>query len=213
MEAYDSQEFRKIVNTSDIVTPDGMPLVWALRHKGYPHQERVYGPTLMLKILDAASKEGIPVGFMGSTDEILHKLAENMTTKFPGLIVSIQIAPPFRPLSREEDQRIIEEIRDSGVKILFVALGCPKQEQWIADHYGRIQAVMVGVGAAFALHAGIVPQAPNWVQKMGFEWLYRLFQEPHRLWKRYLSTNPRFIFLIFRELIMEKVSHKRQPEC
>lgn len=213
MEAHDSQAFCNIVNTADMVTPDGMPLVWALRHKGYPHQERVYGPTLMLKLLDAAAKEGIPVGFIGSTDEILHKLTEKMTARFPGLIVAIQTAPPFRPLSTEEDQRIIKEIKDSGVKILFVSLGCPKQEQWIAGHYGKIHAVMVGVGAAFAFHAGIIPQAPNWIQKMGLEWLFRLNQEPHRLWKRYAFTNPRFIFLILRELILEKVGKKGGQEC
>ena len=204
MEAHDSLEFRAIVNKADLVTPDGMPLVWFLRRKGFPQQERVYGPTLLLKLLEATAKEQIPVGFLGSTGDILQKLTENMTTRFPRLIVRAQITPPFRSMSVDEDQQIIQEIKDSEVKLLFVGLGCPKQEYWIADHYGKIQAVMVGVGAAFAFHARVVQQAPDWMQKFGFEWLFRLMQEPRRLWKRYAQTNPRFISLMLRELLQKK---------
>ncbi|MDO9547165.1 MAG: WecB/TagA/CpsF family glycosyltransferase [Pelolinea sp.] len=210
MEAYDSPKFQRVVNTADLVTPDGMPLVWIMRRKGYPHQERVYGPTLMLRLLDAAAKEGIPVGFLGSTKDVLQELTVKMKLKFPGLVVGAQIAPPFRPLTAEEDQILIREINGSGIKILFVGLGCPNQEIWIAEHRGKIQAVMIGVGAAFAFHAGMVRQAPLWMQKLGFEWLFRFSQEPRRLWRRYFFTNPRFLFLIVREVWLEKASRLRE---
>jgi N-acetylglucosaminyldiphosphoundecaprenol N-acetyl-beta-D-mannosaminyltransferase len=213
MEAYDSLEFCNIINTADLVTPDGMPLVWTLRLKGHPRQERVYGPTLMLKLLDAAAEQSIPVGFLGSTSEILLELSKRMTANFPGLKIVAQIAPPFRALSAEEDQRIIQQITDSGAKLLFVGLGCPKQEYWIAGHHGSLDVVMVGVGAAFAFHAGVVRQAPPWMQKMGLEWLFRLKQEPQRLFRRYAYTNPRFLFLICRELLLGKDSEKKERLC
>jgi N-acetylglucosaminyldiphosphoundecaprenol N-acetyl-beta-D-mannosaminyltransferase len=212
MEAHDHADFQKIVNAADLVTPDGMPLVWELRHQGYTGQERVYGPTLMLRLLEAAAQEGITVGFLGATEDVLQKLTSRMEDSYPGLSVHAQIAPPFRPLSSEEDQQIIQQVNDSGVKILFVGLGCPKQERWISEHRGKIQAVMAGVGAAFALHAGTVRQAPTWMQKLGFEWLFRLSREPRRLWKRYVLTNPRFISLIVRERLLEKIGKKRRRE-
>jgi len=209
MEAYDHADFRQIMNAADMVTPDGMPLVWALRLKGIKHQQRVYGPTLMLEILASAAKEGIPVGFLGSTKDVLKKLTEKMMVRFPGLIVGTKIAPPFRMLTLAEDQEIIQQVNDSGVKILFVGLGCPKQEYWMAEHRGKIKAVMVGVGAAFNFHAGMVHQAPVWMQKSGLEWLFRLIQEPRRLWKRYLVNNPRFVILILIELLHERFFHNQ----
>jgi len=205
MEAYDSKDFQEIVNSADLVTPDGMPLVWLMRAKGFKDQERVYGPTLMLEILEAASREKIPVGFLGSSEEILAKLTKIMSSMFPGIIVGVQIAPPFRALTSEEDREIIQRVNESGTKILFVSLGCPKQECWIADRRGKIHAVMVGVGAAFAFHAGEVRQSPSWMQKLGLEWLYRLFQEPKRLWKRYFLTIPRFILLILGDFLRGKL--------
>lgn len=208
MEAYDSQNFRSIVNTADLVTPDGMPLVWVMRLQGAKDQQRVYGPTLMLHLLEAAAKENIPVGFYGATEATLAKLSEKMLIRFPGLNIKSQIAPPFRPLTPEEDQQIIQSINESGVKILFVSLGCPKQEYWIAEHRGKINAVMVAVGAAFNFHAGLVKQAPAWMQKAGLEWLYRFIQEPQRLWKRYLWNNPRFVVLIIRDLVLKKFNRK-----
>lgn len=196
MTAYDSPAFRNVVNLANIVTPDGMPLVWALRWQGYRTQERVYGPTLMQKVLEDAARKGIPVGFFGTTNEVLKELSEKFTSLYPGLQVALQIAPPFHTLSEDEDQQLIQQINNSGVKILFVGLGCPKQEMWISEHYGKIQAIMIGVGAAFNFHAGTIRQAPGWMQKNGLEWLFRLFQEPGRLWKRYLWNNPRFIILL-----------------
>jgi N-acetylglucosaminyldiphosphoundecaprenol N-acetyl-beta-D-mannosaminyltransferase len=213
MEAYDSVKFRKVINTADLVTPDGMPLVWVLRWKGYSQQQRVYGPTLMLKLLAVAADEKIPVGFLGSTKNTLQILTEKMVTKFPGLMVEVKIAPPFRSVSQIEDQELVQQIKASGVKLLFVGLGCPKQENWIAAHHGKIKAVMVGVGAAFDFHAGTVRQAPHWMQKLGLEWLFRLIQEPKRLWKRYSLTNPRFIILIAWELLQERFGKRPIHLC
>ena len=204
MEAHDHPDFRNIVNSADLVTPDGMPLVWALRRKGFPQQQRVYGPTLMLEVLQKAAQENISVGFLGDTREVLQRLSEKMLERFPGLHIVAKISPPFAPLSAEEDKVLWNEINIAGVRILFVALGCPKQERWIAAHLGKIDAVMIGVGAAFAFHAGIVRQAPAWMQKMGLEWLFRFSQEPARLWKRYLVNNPRFAILVTLELLGEK---------
>ena len=209
MEAYDHPDFREIINSADLVTPDGMPLVWALRKKGFPRQQRVYGPTLMLAVLQKAAQENIAVGFLGDTEEVLQKLSEKMLEKFPGLHIAAKLSPPFTPLSVEEDKVLCNEVNAAGVRILFVALGCPKQERWIAAHLGRIDAVMIGVGAAFAFHAGVVRQAPAWMQKMGLEWLYRFCQEPGRLWKRYLLNNPRFAVLVTLELLGGRLQRLR----
>lgn len=201
MESQDDPEFFQILNSSDINTPDGMPLVWMLRLKGYPQQQRVYGPTLMLHILEMASREGIPVGFYGGKVEVLELLGEKMGQLFPDLKIVYAWSPPFRPLTREEDEAVIQEIERSGVRILFVGLGCPKQERWIGTHRDVIPAVMVGVGAAFDFHAGVIPQAPSWMQRNGLEWLFRLIIEPRRLWRRYFLYNPRFLYLAIKDLI------------
>lgn len=201
MEAWDSPEFRIVVNSADLVTPDGMPLVWVMRLNGVRNQPRVYGPTLMLHVLEAAAREKIPVGFYGSAPRVLGALLERLGVRFPDLIVGFAHSPPFRPLSPKEDAEIVAQISSSEVRILFVGLGCPKQERWMAEHKGRIQAVMLGVGAAFDFHAGTKPQAPLWVQRIGMEWAYRLVKEPRRLWKRYLHHNPRFVCLALADLL------------
>jgi len=201
MEAYDSREFKEVVNSADMVTPDGMPLVWMLRAKGIKGQERVYGPTLMLHILESASQAGIPVGFYGSRHEVLEELKKKMEAKFQGLKVVYSYSPPFRELTETEDQSICEQIRNSGARILFVGLGCPKQEIWMADHRGKINTVMVGVGAAFDFHSGLKAQAPAWMQAVGLEWLFRLLHEPRRLARRYLYNNPRFVLLALLDLV------------
>lgn len=208
MEAYDHPDFQEIVNSADLVTPDGMPLVWCLRAKGVKDQQRVYGPTLMLEVLKMAEKEGIKVGFIGSTPDVLEKLTQNLIEKFPQLRIAFSHPLPFHDPSITEDREICARIEGAGVQILFVALGCPKQERWIAAHNGKVPAVMAGVGAAFAFHAGTVKQAPPWMQKLGLEWLYRLSREPGRLWKRYLWNNPRFVVLAGCELFRETVSKK-----
>lgn len=201
MEAYDSVVFRRLVNNADLVTSDGMPLVWMMRAKGVKRQERVYGPTLMLKVIESAARENVPVGFYGSAPKVLESLVHRMQARYKGLKVAFSCSPDFRPMSLEEDASIIEKINQSGTRILFVGLGCPKQEYWMGEHRGRVNAVMLGVGAAFDFHSGLKPQAPAWMQRVGLEWLFRLAAEPRRLWKRYLYHNPRFMVLAVGELL------------
>jgi len=209
MEAYDSPSYQQVINDADIVTPDGMPLVWMLRRMGYPNQERVYGPTLMVKLLEMANDESIPVGFFGSTTDVMSKLVQNVQRDFPKIQIVYAYSPPFKQLSDEEDRQVTESINSSGTRILFVGLGCPKQEYWMHEHRGKVQAVMLGVGAAFDFIAGTKPQAPSWVQKIGLEWLFRLLSEPRRLWKRYIIHNPRFIFLATKQLILNGVESNK----
>lgn len=207
MEAYDSPSYQQVINQADMVTPDGMPLVWMLRRMGYSKQERVYGPTLTEKLLNTANEESIPVGFFGSTPEVLAKLVENVKRHFPLINIAYAFSPPFKELSTEEDNQIIKNINDSGARILFVGLGCPKQEYWMHEHRGKVQAVMLGVGAAFDFIAKTKPQAPSWMQKLGLEWLFRLIIEPKRLMRRYLYNNPRFIVLSIQQLVKERSKH------
>jgi N-acetylglucosaminyldiphosphoundecaprenol N-acetyl-beta-D-mannosaminyltransferase len=195
MESYDSVEYRAIVNDADLVTPDGMPLVWALRLFGVARATRVYGPTLTEHVLQRASTAGVPVGFYGSSPQVLARLLEACRQQFPGLRLGYSYAPPFRELTAAEDAAIVGEINASGARILFVGLGCPRQERWMASHKGRVNAVMLGVGAAFDFLSGVKPQAPAWMQRAGLEWLFRLASEPRRLWWRYAYHNPRFMAL------------------
>jgi N-acetylglucosaminyldiphosphoundecaprenol N-acetyl-beta-D-mannosaminyltransferase len=164
MEAHDSTNFQNVLDSADLTVPDGMPLVWMLRLKGYSRQPRVYGPTLMLHVIEAAARQNLPVGFYGSHPEVLNALVNRMKACYEGLHVAFSYSPPFGAISPEEDETIVEEINQAGVKILFVGLGCPKQEIWMANHRGAVKAVMLGVGAAFDFHAGIKPQAPGWIR-------------------------------------------------
>jgi N-acetylglucosaminyldiphosphoundecaprenol N-acetyl-beta-D-mannosaminyltransferase len=200
MEAYDSSAFQNVVNTADLVTPDGMPLVWMLQHLGYPQQERVYGPELTMKLIEAAATQGIAIGFYGGTVETLVQLTSSFKKKYPNLKIAYSYSPPFRQLTAEEDESVIRAVNSSGTKILFIGLGCPKQEHWMAAHRDKIQAVMLGVGVAFDFHAGKKRQAPLWMQRGGLEWLFRFSQEPTRLWRRYLYHNPRFLILAIMQL-------------
>lgn len=201
MEAHDSPGFARIVNEADLVTPDGVPLVWMMRLKGQRNQQRVYGPTLMLHVLAMAARENIPVGFYGGAPHVLDTLVERMKERFNGLNIVYSYSPPFRELSPQEKEEVVGNIDRSGVRILFVGLGCPKQEIWMAEHRGKVRAVMLGVGAAFDFHSGVKSQAPSWMQSLGLEWLFRLLTEPRRLWKRYLYHNSRFIFLAIADLL------------
>ena len=201
MMSQDSLNFRKVVNAADLVTPDGMPLVWMLRLKGKLNQPRVYGPTLMLHVLKSAACEGIAVGFYGGTPTLLDSLIKRMQARYANLKVAFSFSPPFQPMGLQEDESIIEQINQSGTRILFVGLGCPKQEIWMAEHRGKVQAVMLGVGAAFDFHSGSKLQAPTWMQRIGLEWLFRLLTEPRRLWRRYFYHNPRFLVLAIADLL------------
>lgn len=204
MVAYDDPAFRAVLNSADLVTPDGMPLVWTLRLRGYRNQMRVYGPTLMEKLLPLAVERDIPLGFFGSSPIVIEKLRERIQHQNPQIKIAYAFSPPFRAFSKEENENIAQEINQSKVRILFVGLGCPKQELWMHANKGKINAVMVGVGAAFDFIAGEKGQAPQWIQNSGLEWLYRLLKEPKRLWGRYISIVPRFLFLMSREFIRSR---------
>lgn len=198
--ASQDPEFMKVVNEADLATPDGMPVAWMLRRLGRPGQQRINGPDLMLRYLAQAERLGHVVSFYGSTEHTLALLEQQLHATFPRLRVGVSISPPFRSLSQEEQQRYADQINGAGTAVLFVGLGCPKQEVWMASQRGRIDAVMVGVGAAFDYHAGTIQRAPLWMQKHGLEWLHRLASEPRRLWKRYLLTNGTFILRACRQL-------------
>ena len=192
MESVDSSDFRGCMNGADLVTSDGIPLVWALRLLGIARAARVYGPDLVPAVLRAADRQGLRIGFYGGTSETLRLLLDKTERQFPGL-VGYGFSPPFHDLTPDQDESVVQRINASGIQILFVGLGCPKQEQWMAAHRERVQAVMLGVGAAFDFLTGMKPQAPAWMQGAGLEWLFRLAVEPKRLWRRYLKHNPRFV--------------------
>lgn len=209
MEARDAPRYMCIMNEADLVTPDGMPLVWGLRWLGIEGATRVYGPDLTPSVLDRAAREAIPVGFYGGTPGALEGLVAGVRSRWPDVEIAYTHSPPFRELTSEEDDRIVSAIDASGVRILFVGLGCPKQETWMADHRGRVRAVMVGVGAAFDFLGGTKRQAPRSMQKSGLEWLFRLATEPTRLWKRYLRQNPRFALLFGAQLIRARIGRPK----
>jgi N-acetylglucosaminyldiphosphoundecaprenol N-acetyl-beta-D-mannosaminyltransferase len=201
MEAVDHPAFLLQLKNAGTVFPDGMPLVWALRALGEKSAQRVCGPDAMAALLTAAENAGIPVGFYGGSKAVLDALIDAVRLRRPDLKVAYADSPPFRPLTLEEDQAIVERIEASGARLLFVGLGCPRQEHWIIEHMGRVHAVMFAVGAAFDFLAGSKRRAPRWMQRCGFEWVFRFAIEPRRLAKRYLKHNPRFIFKFLWQLI------------
>ncbi|WP_103666641.1 WecB/TagA/CpsF family glycosyltransferase [Pseudanabaena sp. BC1403] len=199
MTAYWDRNYRQVLENAEIVTPDGMPLVWGLRSLGVKNQQRVYGPDLMLAWCDRAAQENLPIYLFGSTDETLNKLEQKLKLRFPDLAIAGKHAPPYFELENPNFEMLLAEdielISKSGAKVVFVALGCPKQEFWMSHAQHRLAAVMIGVGAAFDFHSGQVSQAPQWMMAIGLEWLYRFSQEPIRLWQRYLINNPCFVIL------------------
>ena len=205
MTAYDRLEFARVINGADLVTPDGMPLVLALRALGVKKISRVYGPTLTLSVCRAASRAGIKIALYGGTTETLALLEVFLRRHFPDIQIVCQISPPFRPLTLEEDMAYTQQIAKSGARIILAGIGCPKQELWMAAHKDRIPGVMIGVGAAFDFYSGRVRQAPSWMQKFCLEWLFRLVMEPRRLWKRYAYNNPRFVLLFIKQWLTSKL--------
>lgn len=201
MEAFDDAAFRDRLNMADMVNPDGVPLVWMLRALGERTAQRVYGPDATVALLSAAEKAGLSVGFYGGTPKVLDTLTRVIGARHPRLKIAYVESPPFRPLTQEEDEAVVERIDSSGVQLLFVGLGCPKQEIWVTDHVGKVNAVMLAVGAAFDFIAGTKPQAPQWMMRNGLEWLFRFATEPRRLAGRYLKHNPRFIGLVLLQLL------------
>jgi N-acetylglucosaminyldiphosphoundecaprenol N-acetyl-beta-D-mannosaminyltransferase len=187
-------ELKTAVNEADLALPDGMPLVWLANLDGHGLDGRVYGPELLDRFCTATAKRGVRHFFYGGTESVLRTLAARISELHPGINIVGTHAPPFRPLSVDEEDQLAELINDR-VDVLWVGLGCPKQEKWMHAHRNLRVGVMIGVGAAFDFHAGRIPQAPLWMQRRGLEWLFRLVQEPRRLWRRYLILNPLFVVL------------------
>jgi N-acetylglucosaminyldiphosphoundecaprenol N-acetyl-beta-D-mannosaminyltransferase len=197
MESQRDEEIRRIHRRAGLVTPDGMPLVWLAHLGGHAHVERVYGPDVMLASCERSIQTGARHFFFGGAPGIADRVAARLSARFPGLSVAGTCCPPFRPVTPEEDEQLIEAINAANPDIVWVGLSTPKQERWMADHVGRLRApVLVGVGAAFDFHAGVKPQAPRWMQRYGLEWSFRLATEPRRLWKRYLINNPSFVWRV-----------------
>jgi N-acetylglucosaminyldiphosphoundecaprenol N-acetyl-beta-D-mannosaminyltransferase len=194
-------EFGEVLRGSDMSTPDGAPVAWMMRRLGYASQQRINGPDLMWRYLEQASVRGESVYFYGGSPETLKTLQGVLAQKLPALKVAGAVSPPFRALTPEEDQADVDAINASGAGTVWVSLGCPKQERWMAAHRGRVNAVMIGVGAAFDYHAGTIQRAPLWMQRNGLEWFYRLCTEPRRLWRRYLTTNTAFIVGAAKQLL------------
>jgi len=211
MEARRSLFYGAVMEEASLVTADGMPLVWLLQLLGVPDASRVYGPDLTLAVLAATEQSGVPVGFYGGSDEVLARLLTAMRARFPQLNIAFAEAPPFRPPTAAEDEQVMDALNRSEVRILFVGLGSPKQDLWMQAHRGRVNAVMLGVGAAFDFLAGVKPQAPRLLQNHGLEWCFRLVTEPRRLWRRYLSQNPRFVLLALAQLLRTCIYEHRRP--
>jgi N-acetylglucosaminyldiphosphoundecaprenol N-acetyl-beta-D-mannosaminyltransferase len=201
--AQNDPNFAKIINSADIATPDGAPVAWYLRWYGNSSQQRISGPDLMWKYCQLYQNTDESIFLYGSTQETLNILKENLKDEFQNLKIAGSYSPPFRKLTEDEDKIVIDLINDSGAGVVWVSLGCPKQEIWMAEHKHKINAVMIGVGAAFDYHAKIIRRAPKWVQNIGFEWFYRLCSEPRRLWKRYLLTNSQFVYIVFKTILNE----------
>lgn len=202
IEAYNSAKFLKAVNSIDMVVPDGQPVRWALNSLfGLGLKDRVYGPELALHVLRKANSHKLKIYLYGSTSTTLDKLVQFISSGYPEVEICGVHADRFREATEEEDRADIEKINRAGAHIVLVGRGCPRQEIWVSAHKGKVNAVMMAIGAAFDFHARVVSQAPPWMQKNGLEWLYRLIQEPRRLWKRYLITNSTFIYLFLKSKI------------
>jgi len=191
------REHRYRLNALDLVVPDGQPVRWALNllyRARLP--ERVYGPNLMLWVCEEAARRRLPIYFYGSRPEVLEALSRNLTARFPDLRIAGWRPSAFRQLSLEERTEMIRSIRDSGAKIVYAGLGCPRQEVWVYENVQALGIPVLAVGAAFDFYAGTQPQAPAWMQSYGLEWLFRLKSEPQRLWRRYLLLNPTYLALL-----------------
>jgi len=202
MTGHDSPQHRYRLNSFDLVCPDGQPVRWALNWLyGSRLHDRVYGPELMLRICHRAAEEGLPIFLYGSSADVLERLTERLQARFPRLIIAGAAPSQFRTISRSERDELIQTIIYSGARLMFVGLGCPRQEIFAYEMTSRIGMPLVAVGAAFPFHAGLLQQAPHWMQRVGLEWLYRLWTEPRRLWRRYILLNPRFVSLLLSQVL------------
>jgi len=210
MATEDDPTLRAAVLGADFTVPDGQPLVWALRALGHEVGDRVYGPDLMDRACARASRTGQRFYLYGGRNQgALAQLARVLRLRYPGLQIVGGYAPPFRALTDAEEEAIAADIRRSGADVVWVGIGVPKQEKWMARMRHRLTTpVFVGVGAAFDFHAGLIPQAPGWMQQSGLEWLFRLAHEPRRLWRRYLRYNPRFVAGFARQWARQRLDRR-----
>jgi N-acetylglucosaminyldiphosphoundecaprenol N-acetyl-beta-D-mannosaminyltransferase len=207
VEAYWHGDFGSVLRKADIVTPDGMPLVWMIRLFGFKNQDRVAGLDILTGVCNLAQSAGVSVYFLGPQPDVLARMQAKLRKDFPMLSIAGMESLPFRQ-SIEVDQALIDRVNASGAGIVLIALGCPKQEHWMAMHQNKINAVMIGLGGAFLVYAGIHKRAPRWARENGLEWLYRLIQEPRRLWRRYALTIPPFLYLALKQIFLAP----RSPE-
>ena len=192
--AYEDQEYCRVQNGGIMAIPDGGPLSSVGQKRGFKNMKRTTGPSLMGEIFKISATEGYRHYFYGSTDETLEKLYSVLTESYPGIQIAGMYSPPFRPMTEDEDKAIVDRINETKPDFVWVGLGAPKQEKWMAAHQGRINGLMIGVGAGFDYHAGNIDRAPEWMQKSNLEWVYRLLQDPRRLFGRYWHTNTKFIW-------------------
>jgi N-acetylglucosaminyldiphosphoundecaprenol N-acetyl-beta-D-mannosaminyltransferase len=195
--AYENPEYMAIQNGAVMAIPDGGPLSSVGRKRGYLQMQRTTGPSYMEEVFKVSVKNGYRHYFYGSTEETIEKMKKKLQEKYPGIDIGGSYSPPFRELTEEEDKKIIEKINNSNSDFVWIGLGAPKQERWMAKHMGKISGFMVGVGAGFDYFAGNIKRAPKWMQNCNLEWLYRLCQDPKRLFKRYFQTNTKFLWHIY----------------
>jgi N-acetylglucosaminyldiphosphoundecaprenol N-acetyl-beta-D-mannosaminyltransferase len=208
VEAHHDASFASVVQKAGMITPDGKPLAWALRLLHGVRQERVAGMDLLPDLLAGAEQRQLSVFFYGGQETLLETTAQYVKTHYPQLVVSGLYSPPFRALSKEEEEETVRRINSSGAQLVFVVLGCPKQEKWMASMQGRIRAAMIGVGGALPVLIGAQKRAPGWMQHAGLEWVYRLGQEPGRLFKRYAVTNTIFLVLLGKAFVQRRLFGK-----
>jgi N-acetylglucosaminyldiphosphoundecaprenol N-acetyl-beta-D-mannosaminyltransferase len=203
---------RLSLTCADMITPDGQPIAWTLRHRGYADVARTCGPELLPAVCERSVQEGWTHYFYGGADGVADMLARRMAEQYPGLNIAGTECPPFRPLSDDERMAAIERIRASGADIVWVGLGCPKQERWMHEHRALLPGVvLIGIGAAFDFHTDRIERAPRWMRDNGLEWLHRLTSEPRRLWRRYLVMAPQFLFSSMAETVALKWKRRARP--
>lgn len=190
---YEEADYRNIQNTAALALPDGKPLSLYSKKHGFPEAERVTGPDLMGELF--ARDNGLRHYFYGGKEETIQVLSEKLPGEYPSLRIAGMVSPPFRPLTEEEDERELQKMNDAKADIIWIGLGAPKQERYMYEHRGKVNGVMIGVGAGFDYYAGTIKRAPMWMQKLSLEWLYRLMQDPKRLFRRYFATNFKFLRL------------------
>jgi N-acetylglucosaminyldiphosphoundecaprenol N-acetyl-beta-D-mannosaminyltransferase len=201
VEAHWNPDFAEVLERADIVTSDGMPLVWMMKLLGVRNQQRVAGMDILMALCRLSTQQNLKVYFLGCQQSVLDRMKARLDVDFPNLAIAGMEPLPFRPMTSEEEDDVLDRIEASGAHLVFVSLGCPKQEKWMAQHRGRVHAVTIGLGGAFPVYGGIKKWAPRWVREAGLEWAYRLMQEPRRLAKRYGQTNQAFVWLAFKQLV------------